>query len=305
MKPNDEVMRMPQMRNVAIGLLPALVMALLPTPAFPQEYLIGPGDVLEVSVVGEALVTGPVTVGPDGNIVMPLVGQVSVQGLTLTQATDKITAALKEYIREPQVVVALRQAAPRRQFAYLLGQVARPGVYEMQTGWTVAELVAVAGGPGGAAALDRAFILRQSETIPVNLEKLLIDGDTSANFPLVSGDLVIVPETKSRVVLMGMVSKPGPYMLRQGDRVVDVLSSAGGPVGNADTQQIGIIRQKDSKPTVMPVNLDKFYKSGDLSQNPILEPGDVIYVAKRCGIDWNQVIATMGGLVFPFLYLVK
>jgi polysaccharide biosynthesis/export protein len=296
---------MPRMRNVAIGLMPFLVMALLPTPAFPQEYLIGPGDLLEVSVVGESLVTGPVTVGPDGNIVMPLAGQVSVQGLTLSQATDKITTALKAYIREPQVVVALRQSSPRRQFAYLLGQVARPGVYEMQPGWTVAELVAVAGGPGGSAALSRAFILRQSQTIPVDLEKLLVDGDTSANLPLVSGDLVIVPETKSRVVLMGLVGKPGSYMIRQGDRVVDLLSNAGGPVGNADTQQIGIIRQKDSKPTVTTVNLDKFYKSGDLSQNPTLEPGDVIYVAKRGGIDWGQIISMMGGLVFPILYLVK
>ncbi len=287
---------------MAVALVVVLVLV-FPTPAFPQEYLVGPGDVLEVSVVGEPMVTGPVTVGPDGNIVIPLIGQVSVNGLTLPQVTDKITAALKGFIRDPQVVVAIRQAAPRRQFVYLLGQVAKPGVYEMQDGWAVAELIAVAGGPAPGAALSRAFILRKSESIPVNLEQLLIDGNTSANVPLSSGDLVIVPETKSRVVLMGAVAKPGPYVIKAGDRVIDVLSNAGGPAQGANTGEIGIIRQKESKPTVTPVNLDKFYKSGDLSQNLALEPGDIIYVpVKARGVDWGSIL---GSFVFPILFLLK
>lgn len=297
---------MPTMRGVAVLLVLGLMLLVFPTPALPQEYTVGPGDVLEVSVVGEPIVSGSVTVNPDGNIVMPLIGQIPVNGLTLPKVTDKITAALKDYVRDPHVVVAIRQASPRRQFAYLLGQVARPGVYEMQEGWTVAELIAVAGGPAPAAALSRSFILRKTETIPVNLEQLLIEGNPSANAPLSSGDLVIVPETKSRVVIMGAVAKPGPYLLKSGDRVVDVLSNAGGPTQNAGTHEIGIIRQKESKPTVTPVNLEKFYKSGDMSQNLALEPGDIIYVPEKArGLDWGTVLQTLGGLVFPLIYLIK
>lgn len=293
-------------RGVAAILVLGLMVLSLPAPAFPQEYTVGPGDVLEVSVVGEPIVSGQVTVGPDGNIVMPLVGQIPVYGLTLPQLKDKIAAALKDFIREPQVFVAIRQASPRRQFAYLLGQVARPGVYEMQEGWSVAELVAVAGGPAPAAALARTFILRKSETIPVNLEQLLVDGDTAANVRLLSGDLVIVPETKSRVVIMGQVVKPGPYLLKPGDRVVDVLSSAGGPTPGAGTQEIGIIRPGTPKPSVTPVNLDKFYKSGDMSQNLALQPGDIIYVPEKArGLEWGTILQTLGGLVFPVLWLFK
>jgi protein involved in polysaccharide export with SLBB domain len=306
MNPERKVIRVATIRGVAVTLVLGLVLLVFPTPALPQEYHVGPGDVLEVSVVGEPVVSGPVTVSPDGNIVLPLVGPVFVNDLTLPQVTDKVKAALKDFIREPQIVVAMRQASPRRQFAYLLGQVARPGVYEMQEGWTVADLVAVAGGPAPSAALSKAFILRKSETIPVNLEQLLIDGNTSANLPLTSGDLVIVPETRSRVVIMGQVNKPGPYLLKAGDRVVDVLSSAGGPTPNAGTHQIGIIRQKESKPTVTPVDIDKFYKSGDMSQNLALEPGDIIYVPEKAqGLDWNKVLSILGGLVFPVLWLVK
>ena len=292
-----------RIRGLAMAMVPLLVLTVFSSAAFSQEYKVGPGDVLEISVVGESLVSGQVTVGPDGKIVMPLVGSIHVNGLTLPQVTDKVTMALKEFIREPQVVVAIRQAAPRRQFAYVLGQVARPGVYEMQEGWSVAELIAVAGGPASAAALSRSFILRKSETLPVNLEQLLVDGNTSANVPLLSGDLVIVPETKNRVILMGQVTKPGPYLLKPGDRVVDVLSSAGGPTASARTQEIGIIRQQDAKPTVTAINLDKFYKSGDLTQNLALQPGDIVYVPEKSkGIDWGAILSTF---VFPILFLVK
>jgi polysaccharide export outer membrane protein len=303
---DKKVVPVTRMQSVAAALAAVLAWLLLPAPAFAQEYVIGPGDVLEVSVVGEPIVSGSVTVGPDGSIVMPLIGQVAINGLTLPQATEKIAAALKGFIREPQVVVAIRQASPRRQFVYLLGQVARPGVYEMPTGWSVAELIAVAGGPAPAAALSRAFIMRKSETIPVNLEQLLVDGNPSANVTLSSGDLVIVPETKSRVVIMGQVVKPGPYLLKPGDRVVDVLSSAGGPTPNAGTQEIGIIRQGTPKPTVTPVNLEKFYKSGDMSQNLALQPGDIIYVPEKSkGLEWGTILQTLGGFVFPVLYLIK
>jgi polysaccharide biosynthesis/export protein len=291
-----------RLRRAAVVLIPILPLLLLPTPASPQEYKVGPGDVLEVSVVGEPMVSGAVTVNPDGNIVMQLIGTVPVNGLTLPEVTAKITTALKDFVREPQVVVAIRQASPRRQFAYLLGQVARPGAYEMQDGWTVAELVAVAGGPTSGAALSRAFIVRKSETIPVNLEQLLDSGNSSANVTLSSGDLVIVPQTKSRVVIMGKVAKPGPYGIKEGDRVVDVLSSAGGPTPGARTDQIGIIRQKDSKPVVTPVNLDMFYKSGDLSQNLALEPGDVIYVPEKTVINWAQIL---GSFVLPILWFLR
>lgn len=294
------------MRYLAAGLVLAVILLTAVPPAVTQEFTVGPGDVLDVSVVGEPEVSGPQAVDPDGNLVLPMVGPVQVSGLTLTQVTTKLTTALQKFIRSPEVVVAIRQAGVRRQFVYLLGQVNHTGAYQMQDGWTVAELIAVAGGTTGRAALTQAMILRKSETIPVNLDQLLNQGDTKADMALAPGDVVIVPETANRIILMGEVPKPGPYAFRPGDRVVDVLSAAGGPTGNASLANIGVIRGAggNEKASVVPANIDRFYKSGDMSQNVLLQPGDVVYVPpKSAGFNWGSILNSLNGLTYLLLLL--
>ena len=282
---------------VALGLLLLVGVA----PASSQEYKVGPGDVLDIIVLGEPSVTGAFGVGADGTITLSMGGRVPVAGLTLPQATEKVSAALKDYIRDPQVVVSLRQAATRREFVYLVGQVSKTGAFEMPAGRSIGELIAVAGGYTQGAALTQAMIIRKDTMIRVDLAQVLLEGNASANTPLESGDLVIVPEVKNRVVVMGQVAKPGSYYLAGGERLIDVLSAAGFPTPQAKTNEIGIIRQGAGKPTVTPVDLDKF-KKGDMSQNPALLAGDVVYVPEKArGLDWNTVLQT----IFPFILLFK
>ncbi len=298
----------------------------VPAPIAPApaalEYTISPGDVLNVSVLAEPEVSGTFAVAPDGTIMLQLVGQIHVSGLTLPQLSDQLTDALKKYIRTPQVAVSIQQSATRQQFVYLLGQVNHPGAYPMQTGWTVAALMASAGGPTQGASLPRAFIIRATQTIPVDLQQLLIDGNTTANVALQAGDVIIVPETKDHVLLMGAVAKPGTYQINPGDHLVDVLSAAGGTVQGAKISDIGVIRQAPgavpvtgatppvvsatpaaggvptagAKPVVTEVNLSEFYKSGDGKQNVMLQGGDVIYVPPASGVNWLSVLGTLGGL---------
>jgi polysaccharide biosynthesis/export protein len=228
-------------------------------------------------------------------------GRVPVAGLTLPQVTEKVSSALKDYIRDPQVVVSLRQAATRREFVYLVGQVGKTGAFEMPAGRSIGELIALAGGYTPGAALTQAMIIRKETMIRVDLAQVLFEGNASANTTLESGDLVIVPEVKNRVVVMGQVAKPGSYYLATGERLIDVLSAAGFPTPQAKTNEIGIIRQGAGKPTVTPVDLEKF-KQGDMSQNPVLLAGDVVYVPEKArGLDWNTVLQT----IFPFILLFR
>jgi polysaccharide biosynthesis/export protein len=288
------------MRGVAVAL--GLLLLVVAAPANAQEYKVGPGDVLDIVVLGEPSATGPFAVGPDGTITLAMGGHVPVAGLTLPQVTDKVLAALKEYIKDPQVVVSLRQAALRREFVYLVGQVGKTGAFEMPAGRTVGELIALAGGYTPGAALTQAMIIRKDATIRVDLEKVLLEGDASANAALESGDLVIVPEVKSRVVVMGQVTKPGSYYLKSGDRLIDVLSAAGFPTKDANITEIGVIRPGAGKPTVTPVDLNKF-KNGDTNQNVSLQSGDIIYVPERGKTlgDYFQSILS----VLPFVTLFK
>ncbi len=269
----------------------------VPGPQVPLSpaYTVGPGDVLAITVLGEPQASGVVTVSPDGTITLPLTGAVHVADLTVDQIVQRLTEVLKKYDREPHVVVAIQQAGQHR-LVYLLGQATHPGAYQMQKGWTLAELFAVAGGPAPRAALNQAVIMRNNKTIPVDLQELLVQGKPSANVPLQAGDVVMVPETKDEVVVMGQVLKAGSYMFKPGARVVDVLSEAGGPNDQAAINNIGVLRQGAQKQaTVLHANLDTFYKDGDMSQNVALLPGDIVYVPKR-GLSWQDVFNSIPGL---------
>lgn len=295
-------MRRQMMPGAAVWIVCGLILASVAPVVSAQQYTASPGDVLDISVLGEPEVSGPVTVGPNGSITLQLVGDIPVAGLTLPQITQKVTTALKQYIKEPQLVVTIRQAASKREFVYLLGQAVHPGAYAYQENWTVAELVAVAGGPTPGANLPKTMILRKNTTVPVDLQSLLVDGNASANVDLEPGDVVILPESKNKVIVMGAVVKPGPYLFREGDKVVDVLSAAGGPGPKAATDNIGVVRREGDKPVVKPVNLNQFYKNGDAKQNVTLEPGDIVYVPEHKGFDWG---ALLGGLNnFGYLLLL-
>jgi polysaccharide biosynthesis/export protein len=275
-----------------------------PPPAqSDQQYTVQPGDVLQIAVVGESEVSGSVTVSQDGSILIPIVGRVPAAGTTIPVLTERVTQALKQYIREPQVAITIAQTATHQQFVYLIGQVVRPGAYQMQDGSTIAAVIAAAGGPTPSAALTRAFVLRKAQTIPVDLQQLLIDGNTQANMAIQPGDVIIVPEGVDRVVLMGAVIRPGPYIINPGDRLVDLLSAAGGPTQTAKISDVGVVRQAvqagpaTAKPTVTEVDLTKFYKSGDVSQNLELRSGDIVYVPEQAQhVVWNAFLNSLGGL---------
>ena len=299
-------MRPRMMRGGAAALVLGLVLMTIVPPTKAQDYTVGPGDALDISVLGEW--NAPAVVDPDGKIVIPLAGEIPVAGLTLPQVTEKVTVVLKPFIRDPQVMVSIRQAANRKQFVYLLGQVLHPGAYEIpgyevQKQWTVAELIAVAGGPLPGAALPKAIVMRKDTSIPVDLEQLIVEGNASANVSLNAGDVVIVPESKNKVVVMGGVVKPGPYLFREGDHVVDVLSAAGGPTPKAMLSNIGVVRLEGAKPSVKPVNLDKFYKSADAAQNVTLQAGDVVYVPEQGGMGFGELLGSLNGLAYIFLLL--
>ncbi len=285
-------------RRLEAGIALGVLLIALVSPVVGQEYIIRAGDVLDIAVLGEPLVSGPATVSPDGNLALQMAGQIPAAGLTLSQLTQKITEALKQFVREPQVLVTIRSS--HRLYAYVLGQVARPGVYEIDRGWTISQLVAVAGGPATEAALARALVMRNEKTIPVDLQKLIIEGNASANFSLEPGDVVIVPQTTTRIALMGAVLKPGSYAVKPGDRLVDVLSAAGGLTDKASTNEIEVIRREGQAAAVTRVDLGKFYRNGDVTQNVVLRPEDVVYVPEKGFSLWSLL-----GQLATFWLVVK
>jgi len=287
-----------------VGAYPLYAQAPPASPAAPApaaDYLLGPQDVLDISVFGETDLTRTVTVRPDGKITFPLIGELLVAGLTAPQVAEKLALALKPYLKTPRVSVTVSTVRPdmARQFVYLVGQVVSPGAYEMKTGWTVVEAVAQAGGLTPKASLRKASLIRRGTnvTIPLDLERIVLRGDQAANVLLQGGDVILVPEFLNRVLVWGTVRNPGAFDLTEGARVLDAILAAGGPIVKAATDAVSVVRQTpDGKRVVAAtVNVDKILK-GDAAQNILLQHADIVFVPQSNRLTWQDILSYLGGL---------
>ncbi len=263
-------------------------------------FLLGPEDVLEITVWGYPDMTRVVTVRPDGQVAVPLAGTVPAAGRSVERLTQDLTRAFAKYIINPQVTVIVKEF--RKIRVSVLGQVAHPGTYNLPPGARVLDAVSVASGVTDNAALTQAQLVRASgETQPLSLDGLLVQQDMRQNFILEPGDTLIVPEdTKNKFYVLGDVSRPGIYPLKGDVTVLQALAIAGGPVqhGTSSSTTAHIVRRVDPREgpltasvrrggDVQPIangngvlismDLQKMYQ-GDLRQNETLRPGDVMVV---------------------------
>ncbi len=163
------------------------------TAPVPDDYIIGKGDVLALSVWGEPQLTGAATVRPDGKISILLVGDVLVAGLSVREAQDLVSARLGDFIKHPAVAVQVSEV--HSKLVYVTGEVERPGAYALIDKITVVQLVARAGGVTEFAKSKRVYILRRDggKRVPYNLKQALEGRSDSAGPELAVGDTVVVP----------------------------------------------------------------------------------------------------------------
>src|SRR5262249_37254523 len=154
-----------------------------PAPA----YVIGPADVLLVTVWKEPELSRPVTVRVDGKATFPLLGDVSAAGRTPTQLAESLTEGLRRFIEVPRVTVGVEQANSSR--LYVLGQVIRSGEFPLGGPTTVLQALALAGGFKDFAKTDSiAVVHRDGTVVPVNYKRIADGKDTGQNVLLLPGD---------------------------------------------------------------------------------------------------------------------
>lgn len=181
----------------------------------------------------------------------------------------------------------------------------RSGVYRLAKGETAGDVIVRTGGATPQADLRRAKIERRTngklEVIPLDLEKVLSRQDKSADVVLESGDTVLLPALMDKVYVFGQVARSGGFPYEPERRMMDYLANAGGPNSRA-TQSVMIVRGNSENPDVMKFNLKSGMK-GKSSDNPVMQPGDVIYVPQKTISDWrdiSQVIATARMIMLLF-----
>jgi polysaccharide export outer membrane protein len=163
----------------------------------PEKFIIGEGDVLQVSVWKEPDASVPsMVVRADGKITVPFIKEVVVAGMTAAQAEEMIAAKLKPFIMDPDVTVVVREVHSKK--IYLVGAVRKTGAVEMTHPMTVLQALTEAGGPNDFAKKKDIYVLRTSNgaqvKLPFNYDAAIKGEQTGKDYWLMPNDMVIVPQ---------------------------------------------------------------------------------------------------------------
>src|ERR1700678_3211699 len=161
-----------------------------PAATTDGNYIIGPQDVLDISVWKEPEVSRVVPVRPDGKISLPLLNDVQAAGLTPAQLAAEITESLKKYVTSPQVTVIITTINSQR--VYILGEVTRPGAFPMLPGMTVMQALSSAGGFTPFAKMKSIYVLRTDNgkkvKFPFNYKEAINGKNSEQDIQLKAGD---------------------------------------------------------------------------------------------------------------------
>jgi polysaccharide biosynthesis/export protein len=242
----------------------------------PRMYIVGPNDVLAVTVYNQPQLSGKFAVEADGTLAFPLLGRVAAGGLSIRAVEDKMREGLAAgYFKDPQVSVTVDQY--RSQQIFVMGEVKQPGSLQFTGSMTLIEALARAGSTTDKAGME-AMIVRSSsgsgaaasaqnpnasngDTIRVNLQSLQ-SGALFQNVALRAGDTIFVPRAET-VFVSGQVRMPGEYVIRSGMTVRQALALAGGVTDRGSTRRIQIIRLVDGKEVTIGGDLQKPVQAGD------------------------------------------
>jgi protein involved in polysaccharide export with SLBB domain len=261
------------------------------TNSIPSEWLIpptnffklGPGDLIDVEVLGNVASKSTVTIGPDGKIYYSLLPGLFVWGMTLSETKEAMEKSLAKYFRDSQeIALSLRAIGSKK--VWILGNVQKPGIYVLATPLTVLEAISMAGGTivGHARSeemidLQNSFVMREGKLLPVDFYRLLRKGDMSQNIFLQPDDFIYVKSiTSSDVYVLGAVTQPNIVSFSDHISLVSAIASVGGPIKYAHLSQMAIVRGSLAEPKIAIVDYKPIVRGE--ATDVQLEPGDIVYV---------------------------
>jgi polysaccharide export outer membrane protein len=271
---------------------------------FADEYEIGAGDVLHVTVLGQSEMTGDFAVDTEGLLTFPVLGKVKASQMSTRELERKLTTLLADgYIRRPQVTVTVHEY--RSQKVFVTGEVQRPGPYALKADRSLLALLGeigpltpnaghevvvmrpppgaagpvlplppaspggeVSGSPDAPPAAGSALEIPGADVFHISLQELQ-SGNPERNILLQAGDTVYVPRA-AQVYVTGSVVHPGPYRFQEGTTLLQALTVAGGVTERGSAKRVKVIRTIGGKKQEV-----------KLQMSDLVQPEDTIVVPER------------------------
>ena len=244
--------------------------------ATPVNYILGPGDELQVSVYGVQEFNASIPVSVEGKVTIQYVGQIPVSGMTIEAATQKIRNAIAgvySTVRSGQSQVTVNLTRIRTIRVTLIGS-KQPGNYSISSLATVYNALFLGGGPGKNGSYRNIELIRNNKVFTtVDIYDFLVNGDQSSNVGLKDNDVIRISAYNQKVTVEGQVKRPGIFEMKKGETFNDLLSFASGFNEFAYTASVNVLQKTDKEFKVRDIKANEYGTYKPLS-------GDVFRVTK-------------------------
>jgi polysaccharide export outer membrane protein len=254
----------------------------------PENYIIGQGDVVKISLYGNRNSRYELQVSADGDIFIPGIGPVSAAGLTFDSLKSVITKTLSAQYIGTLANVTLGKL--RSINIFILGNAVNPGMYTVSALTTMTNAIFINGGIRKTGSLRNIQLKRNGEIIStMDFYDLLLKGDTRNDKSLKEGDVVFIPSVTKTVAITGEVLKPAIYELLENEKLSDLIQFAGNLKPEADLNSIEIERVDSTNNSfkLLDINLNR-----KASKNANLENGDLVNVYPVNATMRNAILIT-------------
>jgi protein involved in polysaccharide export with SLBB domain len=265
--------------------------------ATPVNYVLGPGDELQISVYGVQEYNASIPVTMEGKVNIQNVGQIAVSGMTIEAATQKIRGAIARVystVQSGQSQVGVSLSRIRTIRVTIIGS-KQPGNYSVSSLATVYNALFLGGGPGKNGSYRNIELLRNNKVYKkIDIYNFLVNGNQSDNVGLKDNDVIRIPTYNQRVTVEGQVRRPGIFEMKAGETFKDLLSFASGFNEFAYTASVNVLQKTSRDFKVKDIQADEYSSYKPLS-------GDVYRVSKILNRFENRI--KIEGAVFrPDIY---
>ena len=272
----------------------------------PTNYVVGPGDELVITLWGETQLVNNLTVSKNGDIYIPNVGLVPVNGLTLNEVRgrifsvlSKVYASLKSADVSAKTKLDVSTGKLRSVKVYVLGEVNTPGGYTLPALSSSFTALYYCGGPTINGSLRNVQVMRAGKMIAtIDLYEYLITGNKSKDVRLEDEDIIFVPPVGKRVAIAGNAFRPGIYELKENEKLNDLIKYAGGLKFTAYFDRVHIERiipfaqRKSYADNILSLDLNFKSVNDLLNDKYSLESGDVVSILGINNLPENRVSIT-------------